>query len=254
MNLALLLLAAALCASPPPPATRISPATPVKFAPGWIPLGVAAVTLAAFALGRAGVIIAGCMVAATIVHVVQARRADRAARTRSQIAATFIGHLAEAVEAGSLLPDAAARAADHLPAATPAQLRSEIAQFTNALRNDAAPPPCTTPELARVCALWKISAARGVPIAGLLAAARDEIDTALRHRAATDAALAGPKTTAVVLAALPLAGIAMGGAMGAHPVAFLTGPGIGGLLLIIGSALVCAGVVVSGEIIRRAAA
>ena len=93
-----------------------------------------------------------------------------------------------------------------------------------------------------------------MPIAGLLAAARDEIDTSLRHRAATDAALAGPKTTAVVLAALPLAGIAMGGAMGAHPVAFLTGPGIGGVLLVVGSALVCAGVIASGEIIRRAAA
>ena len=93
MNFAVILLAAACCASPPPPATRISPASRAQLAPGWIPVGVAAVTLAAFALGRAGVIIAGCMVAATIVHVVQARRADRETRARSRIAATFIGHL-----------------------------------------------------------------------------------------------------------------------------------------------------------------
>ena len=71
--------------------------------------------------------------------------------------------------------------------------------------------------------------------------------------AATRAALAGPQTTAVVLALLPLAGVLMGTAMGANPVAFLAGGGLGGVLLTVGTALVCAGVVVSQRIIQGAA-
>ena len=108
------------------------------------------------------------------------------------------------------------------------------------------------PELKRLGALWAISASRGVPLAKLVTGLRDEVDHANRHRDATRAALAGPQTTAAVLAALPVAGMLMGAAMGASPLALLTGGGIGGVLLVAGTALVCAGVLVSRRIIEGA--
>ena len=46
----------------------------------------------------------------------------------------------------------------------------------------------------------------------------------------------------------------MGTAMGANPLAFLTGGGLGGALLVVGTALVCAGVAVSRRIIEGASA
>ncbi|UIZ92324.1 type II secretion system F family protein [Corynebacterium sp. CNCTC7651] len=252
--LAALLLAAACLVTAPGPAHRLGARARGPRNPVWIPVGGCAVVLAALTVGRAGVVVAGGIAGATVVHVFSARRAAKEDTARTRHAATFIGHLAEGVGAGSTLADAAARAAEHIPPDAPEVLRRDVAQFVGAAQRGCTPPELATPELARVAALWELSTSRGVPVARLLAAARDDIDHAQRHRAATDAALAGPKTTAVVLALLPLAGIGMGSAMGADPIGVLTAPGFGSVLLIVGTALVCAGVAASGEIIRRAAA
>lgn len=251
---AAMLLAGALVVSAPSPATRLGGAASPRVRPAAIPASVAAVALAAFAFDRASVVIAGSAAAATAVHTVARRRRARAATARAAAAAEFTGHLADALGAGATPADAASRAAAHLPASAPPALRRDVVQFTAAAQRGVAPQQLATPELQRVAALWAISISRGVPVARLFGLARDEIDHALRHRAATQAALAGPRTTAAVLALLPLAGIAMGAAMGAHPLQLLFSPGIGGALLVGGTALVCAGVVASGEIIGRAAA
>lgn len=247
-------LAGAAIMQPPRPMMRVRTATPAPWNPAWIPAAVAVVAVAAFAFDRAGVVIAGALAVATTVHLVTRRRKarDEAAGTRS--AADYIGHLAESVGAGATFTDAARRAADRLADDSSISIRRDAANIARASASSGVVPELTTPELQRVAALWALSATRGIPITGLLATARDEIDHATRHRAATDAALAGPKTTATVLSLLPLAGIAMGSAMGANPVAFLTGSGIGAALLVVGTATVCAGVLVSQEIIRRAAA
>ena len=212
------------------------------------------VSLVAFSVGRAGVVIALAMAAAVVVYTLQERRNARLRLAGAQAAATFIGHLAEGVSAGATMADAAARAAERLPAGVPRTLLHDVSLLTTFTHQGSLPPTLTTPELERVACLWRCAQTRGVPIASLLATARDEIDTRLQHRAATDAALTGPKTTATVLSLLPLGGIAMGSAMGANPVGLLLGPGIGSALLLVGTAFVCGGVLASGAIIRRAAA
>lgn len=249
-------LAAASLSLPPRPLGRIEVPGSAKAQPrnpAWIPVAVGLLALAAFATGRAGVVIAGACAGACAIHAVSARRTARADRARAAAAAEFIGHLAEGVGAGATLASAAARATDRLPESAPATLRRDCLLFTAAAQRGDTPPAVATPELQRVAALWSLSTTRGVPVVGLLATARDEIDHQLRHRAATTAALAGPRTTAAVLSLLPMAGIGMGAAMGAKPVTLLTSPGIGSVLVVLGTALVCAGVVTSGEIIRRAA-
>ncbi|WKS54871.1 hypothetical protein [Corynebacterium accolens] len=55
------------------------------------------------------------------------------------------------------------------------------------------------------------------------------------------------------MACLPIAGIAMGGAMGANSLGFLLGGGLGGILLVIGVGLACGGFAWSRVIIRKAA-
>lgn len=52
--------------------------------------------------------------------------------------------------------------------------------------------------------------------------------------------------------ALPLAGLAMGTAMGAAPLGLLLGGGLGGVLLVAGTGLVCAGFLWSQRIISGA--
>ena len=249
-----LLCAAALALHAPGPASRVNSGPGRSWSPGWIPVGVGAVSLVAFSVGRAGVVIAAAMAAAVVVYTLQERRNQRLQLAGAQAAATFIGHLAEGVSAGATMADAAARAAERLPSGVPRALLHDVSLLTTFTHQGSLPPTLTTPELERVACLWRCAQTRGVPIASLLATARDEIDTRLQHRAATDAALTGPKTTATVLSLLPLGGIAMGSAMGANPIGLLLGPGLGSVLLLVGTALVCGGVLASGAIIRRAAA
>ncbi|QYH20377.1 hypothetical protein JKI95_05835 [Corynebacterium aquatimens] len=170
--LAALLLAAACLVTAPGPAHRLGARARGPRNPVWIPVGGCAVVLAALTVGRAGVVVAGGIAGATVVHVFSARRAAKEDTARTRHAATFIGHLAEGVGAGSTLADAAARAAEHIPPDAPEVLRRDVAQFVGAAQRGCTPPELATPELARVAALWELSTSRGVPVARLLAAAR----------------------------------------------------------------------------------
>ena len=60
---------------------------------------------------------------------------------------------------------------------------------------------------------------------------------------------AGARTTAAVLAGMPVLGIALGQAIGADPVAFLLSGGAGGVLLVIGITLSCLGLLWSDRIV-----
>lgn len=244
--------AVAACAHPPAPVGRI--ADPTRRGPtmGILPAVVAAVVLAALLFDRASLVVAASAAAATALHVVVHRRRAQLDARRGEVAAAFLGHVATASEAGSALPAALARAAEQLPAGAPEELVRDISQLVHhASRGSAF--EARTPELARVQAMWSLAATHGIPVTGLVTAARDELDHSQRHRKATRAALAGPTTTAIILSLLPLAGVLMGTAMGANPVGFLTGGGVGGILLIVGTAFLCAGVIVAETIIREVA-
>lgn len=248
----LLAAAAAVAVAPPAPLGRVAAAKARRPRAGLIPLTVVPVALAALVFDRASLVLASAAAAATALHQLELRRRDKASARRGEAAAALLGHLATGMEAGLTLPQALTRSAEQLPAHAPAELARDAAHIAHQARGGE-PFEAATPELGRVSALLAVAGRYGVPAASLVAAARDELDHARRHRAATAASLAGPRTTALVLSALPLAGIAMGAAMGANPVAFLAGGGVGGVLLVVGTALVCAGVEVSGRIIRGAA-
>ncbi|MEP7019017.1 MAG: type II secretion system F family protein [Pseudonocardiales bacterium] len=99
---------------------------------------------------------------------------------------------------------------------------------------------------------WRVAAVSGAPMADVLArVAADLADLEQQHRAVA-VALAGPRSSAALLAGLPVIGIALGGAMGAKPLSFLLGTPPGRLLCGAGVLLDALGVIWTQRLMRRA--
>lgn len=205
--------------------------------------------------GRLSVAVAAVSVGAVIAWAVVDSR-KRALDIRGEEAvAGFLGVVTADLRAGAVLPAALQRGASHVPESAPAavkdvlvragQLASRGASLSGILT--AAPGP-----VAMVGRLLEVSESHGIAVAGVLEQAQARLDARARHRAATRASLQGPMATSIVLACLPVAGIAMGSVMGANPLGFLFGGGLGGVLLVIGVGLVVAGFAWSRLIIRGA--
>jgi tight adherence protein B len=106
--------------------------------------------------------------------------------------------------------------------------------------------------LARISAAVHLSARTGCSLAEVIGAVEDDLRA--RHRQALElrAATAGPRAGALLLAGLPVLGLAMGSGVGADPWRVLTTTGTGQVLLVAGVALEVAGVAWSGRLVRRA--
>lgn len=100
----------------------------------------------------------------------------------------------------------------------------------------------------RLAVCWQLAQAQGLAIATVMATAQHDI--AERHRFASrvSAGMAGARTTAAVLAGLPVLGIGLGQLIGADPLGFLFAGGVGGWLLVVGVILAGAGLLWSDRI------
>ncbi len=107
------------------------------------------------------------------------------------------------------------------------------------------------PLFADVAHAWALAQRHGLPLADVLAAVVRDLDQRVRFAKQTHARMAGPRTSAVVLACLPLAGIGLGQLVGAQPLRMLSGTIAGQLLLVAGVVLICAGVLWSGRLTRQ---
>jgi tight adherence protein B len=103
----------------------------------------------------------------------------------------------------------------------------------------------------RLAVCWQLAQTHGLAIAALMQAAQRDIVERERFSARVDAGMAGARTTATVLAALPVLGVGLGQLIGADPVGFLLSGGVGGWLLVIGVTLACIGVLWSDRITGR---
>jgi tight adherence protein B len=103
----------------------------------------------------------------------------------------------------------------------------------------------------RLATCWQIAAEHGLPIAALVRAAQTDIVERQRFSERVDSSMAGARATAAILALLPVLGVFLGELIGAAPLAFLTGGGIGGGMLIAGTGLLCCGVAWAGRITDR---
>lgn len=100
----------------------------------------------------------------------------------------------------------------------------------------------------RIAVYWQLAQDHGLSIATLMQAAQRDIVERERFSAKVNAGMTGARTTAAVLAGLPLLGVGLGELIGAEPLGFLLSNGAGGWLLVIGVGLACAGLLWSDRI------
>jgi tight adherence protein B len=193
------------------------------------------------------VLAAGC--AALGIRALGIRQDRAGADARLLALAEALGVLAAELRAGRALPDAASAAAGACPVA---DLRRDLTSVLRAAATADAVAPAV-PELAAVSSAVQLSLRTGCSLAGVAAALEDDLRARHRHRLELRAATAGPRASAVVLAGLPLLGLAMGSGIGADPWRVLTTTGPGQVLLVAGVLLEIAGVAWTGRLTRRAA-
>ncbi|HEV7656140.1 MAG TPA: type II secretion system F family protein [Mycobacteriales bacterium] len=103
-----------------------------------------------------------------------------------------------------------------------------------------------------VRAVWTVSERSGAPAATVL----DRVEQDLRSRESEKrevvAQLAGARSTAGLLAILPVLGIGLGAAMGAEPLTVLLGQPHGQLALVVGVVLEAVGVLWTARIVAAA--
>jgi tight adherence protein B len=107
-------------------------------------------------------------------------------------------------------------------------------------------------EAARISAAVRLSGRTGCSLAEVLSALEDDLRARHRHDLELQAATAGPRAGTLLLAGLPVLGLAMGSGVGADPWGVLTTTGTGQVLLVAGVALEVVGVAWSARLVRRA--
>ncbi|GAA1870445.1 type II secretion system F family protein [Pseudonocardia ailaonensis] len=242
------LATAVLCAPGSPARQRVRALGPaasrrvVRLPPARTGVIVVGLGIGALACGIAGAV-AGAVTAAVLW-----RRRERAA-TRARTAETSteladsLARIVEELRAGAH-PAAALdgvrsdgpRAALALgPAAAAARLGDDVPA---ALARTTGP---ASADLRRVAAAWALADRHGAPLAQLLAGTLTDLRWRVAFEGRVRARMAGPRSTATVLALLPLLGLGLGHLLGADPIGVLREGVLGQVLVLAGTALLLAG-------------
>ncbi len=106
--------------------------------------------------------------------------------------------------------------------------------------------------LRQVAAAWRVTGATGGRLTVVLDRLTDTLDAERELQLELDSALAAPRATVVLLAVLPLMGLALGQSIGAHPLHLLFHRPLGWGLLAVAGLLDAAGVLAMSRITRWA--
>ncbi len=256
MTIAALTLALALTVAPAPTRHRL---VSVPVAPRRLPaLACAAALVATAAL----LLPVAVTLAAGILGGTVTLRRRRSAALRARAAEATGLHNALEVLVGEMRVgahpvaafDVAAREVDGTVAdglravAARARLGADVAAGLNSFAASSRLPE----HWERLALFWRLAQIHGLAIATLMQAAHRDIVERERFSARVEAGMAGARTTALVLAVLPVLGIGLGQLIGADPLAFLLSRGAGGWLLMVGVMLACCGLLWSDRITGRA--
>ena len=99
---------------------------------------------------------------------------------------------------------------------------------------------------------WQLGADTGTALAAVLDRVAADLHAEQEHRHTVETVLAGPRASALLLAGLPLVGIALGAAMGARPLSVLTATAGGQSLFLVGVLLDVAGLLWMRRLLARA--
>lgn len=95
--------------------------------------------------------------------------------------------------------------------------------------------------LAQLCRVWELAHRHGFGLAELLDSLRRNLQQRTARVRDLDSKMAGPRATAALLAVLPVLGLLMGESLGAGPLAVLSTSSAGQVLVLVGGAMLCAG-------------
>lgn len=226
---------------------------------GWV--GIGGITAVAMHVGKASIALAGACVALTVLWAVRDLVHRRRMLREEVVLADYLTTVAARLRAGASVPVALSAAAERAEVAAgqprgAASVPAVVQQLRAASRIAASGGDVGTAfaEVTSIGPLVSLAASHGIPLAGLCEQAHAHLEQSQRHRRATAASLQGPRTTALVLTLLPGVGILMGTVMGADPLGLLFGGGLGGILLVVGVGLCCAGFAWAQVVLNRAGA
>lgn len=219
----------------------------------WRALGLTAGALSAMVVLPAGAVIAAAVVVGTLT--LRARRAGVRRRRAAEAAAlqAALDVIAGELRAGAHPVTAFETAATEVSAGVDPVLRAVAARARLGVDvsvglHSAAVESAIPSYWSRLAVCWEMAHRHGLAIALLMRTAHRDLVERDRFESRVSAGMAGARTTAAVLAALPVLGIGLGQLVGADPVRFLLSDGLGGWLLAVGAVLSCSGLLWSDRI------
>lgn len=222
---------------------------------GPVVLAVGCGLAGALALGPVG----GVVATVGVIGIRRARLRAAAARRTTQATAELadaLARIADELRTGAHPASALAGVVHDGPLArallAPADAAARLGEPVPAALRRSARSGTAVADLERVAAAWELADRYGAPLADLLAGVLEDVRWRLGHASRVRAQLAGPRSTATVLTALPLLGVGLGQLMGTDPVAVLRDGLLGQSLLLLGCGLTAAGTAWSERILRSA--
>lgn len=222
-------------------------------------LGAAGGVVALLTAGPVAAVVAtaGGLAAGRVLASRRATRERSSERSRAiEACATLAGELragraaAEALTAAQSVavgPSHVALAAAAAAAAAGGDVAAALLAHADGRRASA------VPELLRaLAACWAVCAAAGTGLAAAVERLEEGLRAAEAQRRAVDAELAGPRATAVLLALLPVVGLALAAGLGADPLHVLLHTPAGVVCLLVGVALDALGLLWTARLVARA--
>ena len=221
----------------------------------WLAVGAGTAAITVAVIAPPSVVAAMAIVGGTVA--LRRQRAIQHARSAAESAALqgALDVLAGELRAGAhpvvAFETAAGEVSDDVAAAlravaARARLGVDVAAGLRSVAAHSAVPTHWT----RLAVCWELAQRHGLAIATLMRTAHGEIVERERFESRFTAGMAGARTTALVLAGLPVLGIGLGQLVDADPVQFLVSGGLGGALLVVGTTLACGGLLWSDRITK----
>lgn len=190
------------------------------------------------AVGGALVGVATCLACGTLLAAWRSRRAERLSAERRTVTEGLLDALAAELGSGAAPTDAVAAVLADLPPAT----RVEVEAVHRALHGggDAAAAWRAAQELANgnaLAAVFRVCEDSGASLSAVLARLAAMATDDRRRREEVGLALAGPRSSAVLLTALPALGVLAGALVGASPLPFLLRSPVGHVCFALGVGL-----------------
>lgn len=192
---------------------------------------VAVTVLAGGTLGLAAAVGSG-----TVGRLVLVALRSRTTRVHEAELLSAVRLIAAELEAGGRPAMALEAAAEACP-----QHRAALTTAAEACRHGG-DLPLDAPALSGLAHAWRIATVTGAPLAAVIRRVGDDLAGRTDQRRRVSSAVAGARSSAAMLAGLPVLGLLLGAAMQARPLDVLLGSPSGRLLCLVGVTLDCAGV------------